>query len=113
MVSLYAIVCYVAVGVVLISWDAVSGDVDLSDIFGSNIDKEGAWEKLFELENCPMPQQWTDTIIMVNESLAAGAKFMDSPNVTSRYECEFECCDKQTEGCNIAVYTPTQVCRPN
>lgn len=83
--------------------------MDLSKIFGDNVNDEEAWGKLFELEKCPKPQPQSNTIIMVNESLAAGAKFVDNPNVTSRYECEFECCYKQTKGCNVAVYTSEQV----
>ena len=84
-------------------------DMDLAKLFGSNVNDEEAWAKLLELEKCPKPQPLKNTIIMVNESLAAGAKFLENPNVTSRYECEFECCYKEGKGCNVAVYTSEQV----
>lgn len=89
---------------------SVIGDSDISSIFGNNVDTAQAWSKLFELENCPMPEVLPGTIIMVNESVAAGAKFMLKPNATSRFECEFECCYKQHKGCNVAIYSADKVC---
>lgn len=82
---------------------------DFSAIFGTNVNKAQAWAKLLGIEGCPQPELWSGTVINVNESLLAGAKFIGNPNVTSRYECEFECCFKKEKGCNIAVHIAEQV----
>lgn len=100
--------CLAALVVISIVQDG-GADMDMAKLFGNNVNDEEAWARLFELEKCPKPQPQANTIIMVNESIAAGAKFLENPNVTSRYECEFECCYKQGKGCNVAVYTSEQV----
>jgi len=94
---------------VCVACDLAYGALDLSKIFGNNVNNAEAWSQLMNLKNCPKPQPLSSTIIMINESVAAGAKFIAHPNVTSRYECEFECCYKIKDGCNIAVYASEQV----
>lgn len=99
--------CLTVVTVFLIQGWTCTG-VDFGKIFGNNVNQEEAWSRLFKLENCPTSQRLTSTIIMVNESLNAGAKFLEHPNATSQYECEFYCCMKNSK-CNVAVYNADKV----
>jgi len=95
----------------IVSWSLVCADDTFADIFGDDIDPAFAWTKLMELKNCPSPHVLPSTIIMVNESLTAGARFVNNTKVGSKYECEFECCrdadrakEKHRDPCNVAVF---------
>lgn len=86
-----------------------NADLDLSFLLGDHVDREAVWNKLFELQSCSTPNNLGDTIIMVNESLVAGARYLSNPTVSSKHECEFECCYQMDKGCDVAVYAGEEV----
>ena len=54
-----------------------------------------------DTEQCKF-QSKDGMIIRTKDSLDAGANFLSSPTVTSREECEEECCE--SDDCNLAVF---------